>query len=100
MFLFGTTPLDIFNNIGDYWWTLFFGYQDYLQLINLREKINYMVHLGMISYFLAFAIWTTGVPDHQNCSPDSLFKPMDLASFNSLSYILFFIHYRSEQKLI
>ena len=102
MFLFGTTPLDIFNNISDYWWTLFFWLPGLLATHKpegRRSTIWFI--LGMISYFLAFAIWTTGVPDHQNCSPDSIIQAHGIWHLlTALATFLFFIHYRSEQKLI
>lgn len=102
MFLFGTSPLDIFNNISDYWWTLFFWLPGLLATHKpegRRSTIWFI--LGMISYFLAFAIWTTGVPDHQNCSPDSIIQAHGIWHLlTALATFLFFIHYRSEQKLI
>ena len=102
MFLFGTSPIDIFNNISDYWWTLFFWLPGLLATHKpegRRSTIWFI--LGMISYFLAFAIWTTGVPDHQNCSPDSIIQAHGIWHLlTALATFLFFIHYRSEQKLI
>jgi len=102
MFIFGTSPLDIFNNINDYWWTLFFWLPGLLATHKpegRRSTIWFI--LGMISYFLAFAIWTTGVPDHQNCSPDSIIQAHGIWHLlTALATFLFFIHYRSEQKLI
>ena len=102
MFLFGTSPLDIYSNISDYWWTLFFWLPGLLATHKpegRRSTIWFI--LGMISYFLAFAIWTTGVPDHQNCSPDSIIQAHGIWHLlTALATFLFFIHYRSEQKLI
>ena len=102
MFLFGTSPLDIVSNISDYWWTLFFWLPGLLATHKpegRRSTIWFI--LGMISYFLAFAIWTTGVPDHQNCSPDSIIQAHGTWHLlTALATFLFFIHYRSEQKLI
>ena len=102
MFLFGTSPIDIFNNISDYWWTLFFWLPGLLATHKpegRRSTIWFI--LGMISYLLAFAIWTTGVPDHQNCSPDSIIQAHGIWHLlTALATFLFFIHYRSEQKLI
>ena len=102
MFLFGTSPLDIFNNISDYWWTLFFWLPGLLATHKPEGKRSTIWFiLGMISYFLAFAIWTTGVPDHQNCSPDSIIQAHGIWHLlTALATFLFFIHYRSEQKLI
>jgi len=102
MFLFGASPLDIFNNISDYWWTLFFWLPGLLATHKPEgRRTTIWFILGMISYFLAFAIWTTGVPDHQNCSPDSIIQAHGIWHLlTALATFLFFIHYRSEQKLI
>ena len=102
MFLFGTSPLDIVSNISDYWWTLFFWLPGLLATHKPEGKRSTIWFiLGMISYFLAFAIWTTGVPDHQNCSPDSIIQAHGIWHLlTALATFLFFIHYRSEQKLI
>jgi len=102
MFLFGTSPLDIFNNISDYWWTLFFWLPGLLATHKPEgRRTTIWFILGMISYFLAFAIWTTGVPDHENCSPDSIIQAHGIWHLlTALATFLFFIHYRSEQKLI
>ena len=102
MFLFGTSPIDIFNNISDYWWTLLFWLPGLLanhKPEGKRSTIWFI--LGMFVYLLAFAIWTTGVPDHQNCSPDSIIQAHGIWHLlTALATFLFFIHYRSEQKLI
>ena len=102
MFLFGTSPIDIFNNISDYWWTLLFWLPGLLanhKPEGKRSTIWFI--LGMVVYFLAFAIWTTGVPDHQNCIPDSFIQAHGIWHLlTALATFLFFIHYRSEQKLI
>ena len=102
MFLFGTSPIDIVSNISDYWWTLFFWLPGLLATHKPEGKRSTIWFiLGMISYFLAFAIWTTGVPDHQNCSPDSIIQAHGIWHLlTALATFLFFIHYRSEQKLI
>ena len=102
MFLFGTSPIDIFNNISDYWWTLLFWLPGLLanhKPEGKRSTIWFI--LGMVVYFLAFAIWTTGVPEHQNCIPDSFIQAHGIWHLlTALATFLFFIHYRSEQKLI
>ena len=102
MFLFGTSPIDIYNNISDYWWTLLFWLPGLLanhKPDGKRSTIWFI--LGMVVYFLAFAIWTTGVPDHQNCIPDSFIQAHGIWHLlTALATFLFFIHYRSEQKLI
>ena len=54
--------------------------------------------MGMIAYMSAFAIWLTGVPDHESCNPDTLFQAHGYWHLlTALSTILFFYHYRSEK---
>ena len=90
------------NNISDYWWTLLFWLPGLLANHKPEGKrATIWFILGMVVYFLAFAIWTTGVPDHQNCIPDSFIQaPGVWHLLTALATLLFFIHYRSEQKLI
>ena len=99
MFLFGTTPMDIYNNIGEYWWTILFWLPGLLanhQPKGRRSSIWYI--FGMIAYFLAFAIWTTGVPDHEYCRPDSIIQAHGIWHLlTAIATMLFFIHYRSEK---
>ena len=102
MFLFGTSPIDIYNNISDYWWTLLFWLPGLLANHKPEGKrTTIWFILGMFVYLLAFAIWTTGIPDHQNCIPDSFIQAHGIWHLlTALATFLFFIHYRSEQKLI
>ena len=102
MFLFGTSPAEILNNASDYWWTLLFWLPGLLAKNKPegRRSIIWFI-LGMTSYFLAFFVWTTGVPDHENCNPDSLIQAHGIWHLlTALATVLFFIHYRSEKKLI
>jgi uncharacterized membrane protein (Fun14 family) len=102
MFLFGTTPIDIYNNIDEYWWTILFWLPGLLakhEPKGRRSSIWYI--LGMIAYFLAFTIWTTGVPDHESCKPDSIIQAHGIWHLlTATATMLFFIHYRSEKLII
>ena len=66
LLLFGTMPNEVFNNFSEYWWVILFWLPGLLaskQPVNKRTYKWYF--LGMIAYFSAFAIWLTGVPDHE-----------------------------------
>ena len=66
LLLFGTLPNEVFNNFSEYWWVILFWLPGLLaskQPVNKRTYKWYF--LGMIAYFSAFAIWLTGVPDHE-----------------------------------
>ena len=68
LLLFGTLPNEVFNNFSEYWWVILFWLPGLLaskQPVNKRTYKWYF--LGMIAYFSAFAIWLTGVPDHNLC---------------------------------
>jgi predicted membrane channel-forming protein YqfA (hemolysin III family) len=53
--------------------------------------------LGMVAYFSAFIIWSTGVPDHALCRPDSLIQAHGIWHLlSAVATYCFFLHYRSE----
>ena len=66
LLLFGTLPNEVFNNFSEYWWVILFWLPG---LLASKKPVNRRTYkwyfLGMIAYFSAFAIWLTGVPDHE-----------------------------------
>jgi len=97
LMLFGTMPNEVFENFNEYWWVILF----WLPAILSNEQPKYSrtykwFILGMISYLSAFAIWLTGVPDHETCSPDSIIQAHGIWHIlTALATYFFFIHYRS-----
>ena len=97
LMLFGTMPNEVFENFNEYWWVILF----WLPAILSNEQPKYSrtykwFFLGMISYLSAFAIWLTGVPDHETCSPDSIIQAHGIWHIlTALATYFFFIHYRS-----
>ena len=91
LLLFGTLPNEVFNNFSEYWWVILFWLPGLLaskQPVNKRTYKWYF--LGMIAYFSAFAIWLTGVPDHNLCEPDSIIQAHSIWHLlSALSYLLF-----------
>ena len=96
--LFGTMPIEVFQNIGEYWWIIFFWLLGLLaskQPPGVRTYRWYFA--GMVAYMSAYAIWLTGVPDSESCNPDSIFQAHGCWQLlTAISTILFFYHDRSE----
>ena len=99
LMLFGTFPAEVFSNIGDYWWIIFFWLPGLLATNKPKGIRTYRWYFaGMVAYMSAFAIWLTGVPDSESCNPDSIFQAHGFWHLlTALSTILFFFHYRSEK---
>ena len=96
--LFGTTPLDVIANFSEYWWVILFWIPGLLSNKKPTTSRTYKWYfLGMVAYFSAFIIWSTGVPDHALCRPDSLFQAHGIWHLlSAVATYCFFLHYRSE----
>jgi hypothetical protein len=96
--LFGTTPLDVIANFSEYWWVILFWIPGLLSNKKPTTTRTYKWYfLGMVAYFLAFFIWSTGVPDHALCRPDSLIQAHGIWHLlSAVATYCFFLHYRSE----
>ena len=99
LMLFGTFPMEVYENINEYWWIVFFWLPGLLANKAPEGYRTYRWYFaGMIAYMSAFAIWLTGVPDSETCNPDGLFQAHGIWHLlTALSTILFFYHYRSEK---
>ncbi|MDB2451828.1 ceramidase [Gammaproteobacteria bacterium] len=99
LLLFGILPNEVFNNFSEYWWVILFWLPGVLaskQPVNKRTYKWYF--LGMIAYFSAFAIWLTGVPDHELCEPDSIIQAHSIWHLlSALATYFFFLHFRDEK---
>jgi len=73
---FGITPIDVFANLGEYWWFPLFWLPGLLALRAPSGQRKYApwFFAGTLSFLLAYAIWTTGTGDHSWCNPDSLLQ--------------------------
>ena len=96
--LFGTTPLDVMANFSEYWWVILFWIPGLLSNKKPTTTRTYKWYfLGMVAYFSAFIIWSTGVPDNALCRPDSLFQAHGIWHLlSAVATYCFFLHYRSE----
>ena len=97
LMLFGTMPNEVFENFNEYWCVILFWLPAVLSNEKPKHTRTYKWFiLGMISYLSAFAIWLTGVPDHESCSPDSLIQAHGIWHLlTALATYFFFLHYRS-----
>ena len=96
--LFGITPLDVIANFSEYWWVILFWIPGLLSNKKPTTTRTYKWYfLGMVAYFSAFIIWSTGVPDHALCRPDSLIQAHGIWHLlSAVATYCFFLHYRSE----
>ncbi|MDH3302998.1 MAG: ceramidase domain-containing protein [Acidimicrobiia bacterium] len=72
--VFGITPVEMFNAVGDHWWVVLFWVPGLLadRAPMTRRTYTPWFWAGTTSFLLAFAIWTTGTADHSWCRPDGL----------------------------
>ena len=99
LMIFGIFPSEVFENIADYWWIIFFWLPG---LLANKKPLGFRTYrwyfAGMIAYMSAFAIWLTGVPDSPSCDPDSMFQAHGYWHLlTAIATIFFFYHYRSEK---
>ena len=99
LLLFGTLPNEVFNNFSEYWWVILFWLPG---LLASKKPVNRRTYkwyfLGMTAYFSAFAIWLTGVPDHNLCKPDSIIQAHSIWHLlSALATYFFFLHFRDEK---
>ena len=97
LMIFGTMPNEVFENFNEYWWVILFWLPAVLSNKKPKHSRTYKWFiLGMISYLSAFAIWLTGVPDHETCSPDSIVQAHGIWHLlTALATYFFFLHYRA-----
>ena len=97
LMMFGTMPNEVFENFNEYWWVILFWLPAVLSNKKPKHSRTYKWFiLGMISYLSAFAIWLTGVPDHESCSPDSIVQAHGIWHLlTALATYFFFLHYRA-----
>ena len=99
MMLFGISPIEVIDNISDYWWIILFWLPGILANKKPEGIRTYRWYFaGMIAYMSAFAIWLTGVPDSETCNPDTIFQAHGFWHLlTALATIFFFYHYRFEK---
>jgi hypothetical protein len=99
---FGITPIDMINNIGQYWWWPLFWLPGLVAAYAPPARRTYTpwFFTGVGAFLLAYAIWQTGKAGQPWCHPDSLLQGH--AIWHLLSAVAtwsFFKFLRSEQRL-
>jgi len=103
LMIFGIFPIDVINNIGNYWWIILFWLPGLLSSKKPRGKRSYIWYFaGMLAYIAAWVIWLEGNltinPNSQFCNPDSLVQAHGIWHLlTATATLFFFYHYRSEK---
>ncbi len=98
---FGITPVEMVANPGEYWWVVLFWLPGLLAKnpTDSRRAYTPWFWAGLISFFVAYAIWQTGTADHPWCQPDSLVQAHAIWHLlTALSTWCFFKFLRTEHK--
>ncbi len=74
--IFGITPAVMVNDIGRYWWVLLFWMPAAFARHppSTRRTYTPWYWAGFAFFMVAYAIWTTGVPESPRCNPDSILQ--------------------------
>lgn len=74
--VFGITPLEMVSHPGEYWWVVLFWVPGLLASNppTTRRIYTPWFWAGLVSFFVAYAIWQTGTADHSWCRPDSVIQ--------------------------
>ncbi|MFV1969770.1 MAG: ceramidase domain-containing protein [Acidimicrobiia bacterium] len=99
--VFGITPLVMLEDIGQYWWVVLFWLPAVFakQASESRRTYTPWYWAGFASFFVAYAIWTTGTNDHRFCNPDSLIQAHAVWHLlTALATWCFFKFLRTEQR--
>lgn len=100
--IFGIGPHTIFSEPAEHWWVVLFWLPALAASSAPDSQRNYWPWFpaGVTAFLLAYAIWTTGVPDHASCNPDGLYQAH--AVWHLLTAVAtwcFFRFLRSQQSL-
>ena len=100
--LFGNRLIDVIQNPLDNWHVLFYFLPAFTPNIekNVTVKRSYSpwFWIGFLSFYSAYTIWLTGVPEDPSCNPDSWIQAhMIWHILCSFATLCFFNFYRKEQ---
>jgi len=99
--VFGTSPVDIFSNISEYWWVVLFWLPAFFAKNppRVQRVYNPWFFLGVASYVTAFTIWLNQWSD-MLCNPDSWIQPHAIWHLlSAVSTWCFFKFFRTEKEL-
>lgn len=100
---FGQMPWDLLAEPAKNWWVVLFWLPGLLATrapLN-RRRYNPWCGLGVLSFALAFAIWTTGRPTNALCRPDSWIQAHAIWHLlTALATWCFFMFLRTQRPLV
>ena len=75
-FVFGITPVVMLTEPAKYWWVVLFWIPALLATAPPETARRYTPWFwaGLVSFFVAYGIWTTGTDIHPWCRPDSVIQ--------------------------
>lgn len=100
--VFGITPAVMLNDPGEYWWVVLFWLPAIVagQPVESRRTYTPWYWAGFASFFIAYAVWTTGTDDHLFCDPDSFLQAHALWHvLTALATWCFFLFLRTERQV-
>lgn len=100
--VFGITPVEMSEAVGDHWWVVLFWVPGLLagRAPATRRTYTPWFWAGIASFLLAFAIWTTGTADHSWCRPDGLVQAHAVWHLlTAVSTWCFFMFLRTERRV-
>jgi len=106
--VFGISPVEIFSDIGTFWWVALFWIPAIFATEKPRIQRTYSpwFFMGMAAYMIAFAIWLQGQPNNpsifteQMCNPDSWIQPHAIWHLlTAYATWCFFMFFRTEKKV-
>ncbi len=100
--VFGITPAVMLANPTEYWWVVLFWVPALLATDPPPTRRRYTPWFwgGLLSFFVAYSIWTTGTDTHAWCKPDSLLQAHAIWHLlTALATWCFFMFLRTEQRL-
>lgn len=102
-FVFEITPADIVSDIPGHWWVILFWLPGLLATSPPVTRRTYTPWFwgGLVSFLVAYAIWTTGTVEHSWCRPDSIFQAHAIwHMLTALSTWCFFMFLRTDRVLV
>ncbi|MDA2978788.1 MAG: ceramidase domain-containing protein [Actinomycetota bacterium] len=75
-FTFEITPADMIEDPASYWWVVLFWLPALLSTSPPTTRRTYTPWFwaGLVSFLVAYAIWTTGTDEHSWCRPESFIQ--------------------------
>ncbi|MGA7282481.1 MAG: ceramidase domain-containing protein [Acidimicrobiia bacterium] len=100
--VFGVTPMVILGDPGEHWWVILFWVPALLATgpPETRRRYTPWFWAGLVSFLVAYAIWTTGTDTSTWCRPDSPIQAHAIWHIlTALATWCFFMFLRTEHEI-